>query len=80
MDLKLLGDMAGDMKGSVTSHSFRNGVATSMSQAGYSDEEIVTMGSWRSDAFLRYVKAPREERALIAQELASRIAMKAICN
>ena len=77
MDLKLLGDMAGDMKGSVTSHSFRSGVATSMSQAGYSDEEIITMGRWRSDAFLRYVKAPREERALIAQELASRIAMKA---
>ena len=80
MDLKLLGDMAGDMKGSVTSHSFRNGVATSMSQAGYSDEEIVTMWSWWSDAFLRYVKAPREERALIAHELASRIAMKAFCN
>ena len=60
MDLKLLGDMAGDMKGSVTSHSFRNGVATSMSQTGYSDEEIITMGRWKSDAFLRYVKAPRE--------------------
>ena len=55
MDLKLLGDMAGDMKGSVTSHSFRNGVATSMSQAGYSDDEIMAMGRWRSDAFLRYV-------------------------
>ena len=75
-----MGDMAGDMKGSVTSHSFRNGVATSMSQAGYSDEEIVTMGSWRSDAFLRYVKAPREKRALVAQELASRMARMAICN
>ncbi len=43
MDLKLLGDMAGDMKGSVTSHSFRNGVATSISQAGYSDEGIMAM-------------------------------------
>ena len=60
MDLKLLGDMAGDMKGSVTSHSFRNGVATSMSQTGYSDEEIIMMGRWKSDTFLRYVKAPRE--------------------
>ena len=56
MDLKLLGDMAGDMKGSVTSHSFRNGVATSMSQTGYSDEEIITMGRWKSDTFLRYVR------------------------
>ena len=53
MDLKLLGDMAGDMKGSVTSHSFRNGVATSMSQTGYNDEETITMGRWKSDTFLR---------------------------
>ena len=75
-----MGDMAGDMKGSVTSHSFRNGVATSKSQTGYSDEEILTLGRWRSDAFLRYVKAPREKRALVAQELASRMARMAICN
>ena len=80
-DLKrFLGDMAGDMKGSVTSHSFRSGIATSMSQAGYGDEEIMAMGRWRSDAFLRYVKAPREKRALVAQELASRMARMAICN
>ena len=80
-DLKrFLGDMAEDMKGSVTSHSFRSGIATSMSQAGYSDEEIMAMGRWRSDAFLRYVKAPREKRALVAQELASRMARMAICN
>ena len=80
-DLKrFLGDMAGDMKGYVTSHSFRSGIATSMSQAGYSDEEIMAMGRWRSDAFLRYVKAPREKRALVAQELASRMARMAIYN
>ena len=53
MDLKLLGDMSGDMKGSVTSHSFRKGVTTSMSQTGYNDEETITMGRWKSDTFLR---------------------------
>ena len=80
-DLKrFLGDMAKDMKGSVTSHSFRSGIATSMALAGYSDEEIMAMGRWKSDAFLRYVKTPREKRALVAQELASRMARMAICN
>ena len=53
MDLKLLGDMSGDMKGSVTSHSFRKGVTTSMSQTVYNYEEIITMGRWKSDTFLR---------------------------
>ena len=80
-DLKrFLGDMAGEMRGHVSSHSFRSGIATSMSKAGYSDEEIMAMGRWRSDAFLRYVKAPREKRALVAQELASRMARLAVCH
>ena len=53
MDSRLLGGMSGDMKGSVTSHSFRKGAATSMSQTGYNDEETITMGKWKSDTFLR---------------------------
>ena len=53
MDLKLLGDMSGDMKGSMTSHSFRKGADTRMSQAGYNNEETITMERWKSDTFLR---------------------------
>ena len=75
-----LEEMAGEMRGHVSSHSFRSGIATSMSKAGYNDEEIMAMGRWRSDAFLRYVKAPREKRALVAQELASRMARLAVCH
>ena len=56
MTLKLLGEIAVDMKGSVTLHSFGNGVTTSMSQTGYNDEEIITMGRWKNDIFLRYVR------------------------
>jgi len=37
-------------------------------------------GRWHSKAFLTYVKAPREKRALVAQELASRMAKAAICS
>ena len=60
MDLKLLGDMSGDMKGSVTSHSFRKGVATSMSQIGYNDEETITMEKWKRKHFSELGKTPRE--------------------
>ena len=51
-----------------------------MSKANYSDEEIMSMGRWRSNAFLRYIKTPREKRAMVAQELAGRMARMATCN
>ena len=60
MDLKFLGDMSGDRKGLVTSHSFRKGVSTCMSQIGYNDEETVTMGRWKSKHFSELGKTPRE--------------------
>ena len=77
---KFLGDFAHDMGGSISSHSFRSGIATSMAAAGYSDQEIMSMGRWHSSAFLHYIKAPREKRAMVAQELASRMAKMALCN
>ena len=43
-------------------------------------KEIMAMGRWKSDAFLRYIKTPREKRAMVAQELASRMARVAVCN
>ena len=77
---RFLGYMAKDMNWSVTSHSFRSGITTSMAAAGYSDEEIMAMGRWHSSAFLRYIKTPREKRAMVAQELASRMARLAVCD
>jgi site-specific recombinase XerD len=44
--------------GRITSHSFRIGGATYMSQCGYSDDDIRRMGRWRSDAMLRYIRLP----------------------
>ena len=44
-----------------------------MSKAGYSDSEIMAIGRWHSEAFLRYIKAPREKRALLAAELSNRV-------
>lgn len=73
-DLKvLLGNHYDYDKDKVTAHSFRSGLATWMSKAGYKDEEIMAIGRWHSSAFLRYIKAPREKRALLAAELNDRI-------
>jgi hypothetical protein len=50
---KVLGKDADYMGKQVTAHSFRAGLATMMSKAGYSDDEIMKMGRWHSTAFLR---------------------------
>ena len=77
---RFLGKLAASQGGKVTSHSFRSGIATSMASAGYSDHEIMAMGRWHSSAFLRYIKAPRQKRAMVAQELASRMSKLAVCH
>ena len=74
-DLKRLLEGIVDYKeGAVTSHSFRAGLATWMARAGYSDEEIMLTGRWKSQAFLHYVKTPRTARAAQAEELIARLA------
>ena len=78
-DLKRLLEGIVDYKeGAVTSHSFRAGLATWMARAGYSDEEIMLTGRWKSQAFLHYVKTPRTARAAQAEELIARLAKVAI--
>ena len=39
-----------------TSHSFRIGMATTLSLAGYPDSLIQSVGRWKSDAYKRYVR------------------------
>jgi hypothetical protein len=40
------------------SHSFRIGAATTAKEMGFSDEEIQTMGRWRSAVFKNYIRLP----------------------
>ncbi len=56
-------------KGTVTSHSFRIGVTTTLGQAGYNDKELKEVGRWSSRAFESYVKLPRTKRRELAREI-----------
>ena len=39
-------------------HSYRGGGATSAAMAGLADWEIKLLGRWKSNVYLRYIKAP----------------------
>ena len=45
-----------------------------MAKAGYSDNDIMRVGRWKSEAFKSYIKTPREIRAKLAEELARKVA------
>lgn len=38
------------------SHSFRIGMATTLSLEGFSDSQIMSMGRWKSDCFKKYIR------------------------
>lgn len=72
---KILRDILGDLidykKGSITTHSFRSGLASLMAEKSMTDAEIQIIGRWSSRAFERYIKLPRTERAKTAMKLRS---------
>ena len=57
----------------VSSHSFRSGLASAMARSGYSDLEIQRQGRWASNAFLRYLKLGRSTRIQQQKELAEKM-------
>ncbi len=50
-------------------HSFCIGAATAAAQAGLEDSVIQSLGRWSSDAFLRYIRIPKEQLALYSSRL-----------
>lgn len=70
-DLKILLEGQVDYSaGTISSHSFRAGLATEMARVGYSDADIMTIGRWHSSAYLQYIKSDRVKRMRIGQQLA----------
>ena len=61
-------------EGTISSHSFRAGVATAMARAGYNDADIQRVGRWESDSFLRYIKLGRSSRLEQQLELMRKLA------
>ena len=51
---------------SYSGHSFRIGAATTAAAAGIEDSRIQILGRWQSSAFLRYIKTPRDQLAILS--------------
>ena len=55
--------------GVITGHSFRAGLVSILSSAGFQDSDLKSIGRWSSRAFLLYTKLPRTKRLAMAQAL-----------
>ena len=53
-----------------TGHSFRIGAATAAASAGVPAHVIKMLGRWNSDAYMLYIRTPRETLAAISRSLA----------
>jgi hypothetical protein len=66
---QLLSDVLIYAEGSVTSHSFRSGIASMMAAKGFNEHDIKAIGRWSSRAYEVYIKHPRTKRAEMAGRL-----------
>ena len=53
--------------------SFRIGSATTAAACGIEDSLIQTLGHWKSAAYLRYIRIPREQLANLSVVLAKSV-------
>ena len=55
--------------GKFSGHSFRSGLSSLLGQAGFSDSEVMAIGRWSGDSFLRYIKTGRLVRARNSEKI-----------
>lgn len=48
-------------RGNYSGHSFRRGAATSASRSGLSEDDIMTLGRWKSDSYRLYIQTDPEK-------------------
>ena len=53
-------------------YSFRSGAATTAAKQGIGDATIMMLGDWRSNAYQRYIRTPREQVAAFLWVLSSK--------
>ena len=59
-------------------HSFRAGSATTAAMAGLGDWEIQLLGRWTSNAYLRYIRAPRSLLLSFSKKLTRQVDLSAL--
>ena len=62
--------LAGIDPSGYSGHSFRMGAATTAAAKGIDADTIRTLGRWSSDTYQRYIQIPRQELAIISQQIA----------
>ena len=65
-------DTAGIDSSQYSGHSFRSGAATTAAKQGIGDATIMMLGRWRSNAYQRYIRTPREQLASFSRVLSSK--------
>ena len=66
---RLLEDTIDYKIGKFSSHSFRIGLATTLGNRGYSNEDIKEAGRWKSNTYEIYMKLPRNKRVSVAKKI-----------
>ena len=68
---QLIGDLGDKIPGrAVTSHSFRAGVTSEMAKRGHTEEDLMAVGRWSSQAYHLYMGLPFAHRATFARKMA----------
>ena len=70
-EFRRLLNQAGIDSTSYAGHSFRVGAASTAASAGIEDSLIQTLGRWKSNAYLTYVRLPPENLAAISSLLSN---------